>query len=146
MVFIECMACGTPTVGAKSGGPTEFITPDVGVLIDEDDGWQEEAGQIRLGTALAAVVEKALTEHWKAGERGKACSAVAKEKYSISAQCEGMLANMAKWSVEHDAHLFAKEKEEKAAAEKAQAEEQAPTQEDTKVEPKGWTCNPGPPA
>ena len=27
MVFIECMACGTPTIGAKSGGPTEFVKP-----------------------------------------------------------------------------------------------------------------------
>lgn len=146
MVFIECMACGTPTVGANSGGPTEFITPDVGVLIDEVANWQEEAGQIQLGKALADVVEKALTDNWKAGERGKACLAVVKEKYSISAQCEGMLANMATWNVEHDAHLYAKEKEEKAAAEKAQAEEQAPKAEDTVVESKGWMCNAGPPA
>merc|ERR1712203_1094620 len=53
MVFIECMACGTPTLGAKSGGPTEFITDDVGVLIPEVDNWREEAGAKKLGDALA---------------------------------------------------------------------------------------------
>jgi len=25
MVFIECMACGTPTIGANSGGPKDFV-------------------------------------------------------------------------------------------------------------------------
>jgi len=134
------MACGTPTVGANSGGPTEFITPEVGVLIDEDEGWREEAGQIRLGTALAGIVEKALKENWKGGEMGNACARVVKEKYSTVSQCQGMLANMATWSVEHDASMAAKkrkEQEEKAAAEaaeKAKAEEaKAPKQENDEV-------------
>ena len=25
MVFIECMACGTPVIGADSGGPKDFV-------------------------------------------------------------------------------------------------------------------------
>jgi len=141
MVFIECMACGTPTVGANSGGPTEFITPELGVLIDEDEGWREEAGQIRLGTALAAVVEKALNENWKGGEKGKACASVVKEKYSTFSQCQGMLANMATWSLEHDALLAKKRKEEEEkaaaeAAEKAKAEEAKAPKQETEEAPK----------
>jgi len=27
MVFVECMACACPTIGAKSGGPVEFVKP-----------------------------------------------------------------------------------------------------------------------
>jgi glycosyltransferase involved in cell wall biosynthesis len=30
LVFIECMACGTPVIGADSGGPRDFVTPEVG--------------------------------------------------------------------------------------------------------------------
>eukprot|EP01084_Bolivina_argentea_P117858 209229_1 len=37
LVFIETMACGTPVIGAKSGGPMDFITEDVGVLIEENE-------------------------------------------------------------------------------------------------------------
>jgi len=37
MVFIETMACGTPVIGAKSGGPVDFVNEKVGVLVDEND-------------------------------------------------------------------------------------------------------------
>eukprot|EP00488_Nonionellina_sp_1-RS-2012_P003171 TRINITY_DN64_c0_g1_i1.p1 TRINITY_DN64_c0_g1~~TRINITY_DN64_c0_g1_i1.p1 ORF type:complete len:251 (-),score=90.39 TRINITY_DN64_c0_g1_i1:67-819(-) len=37
MVFIETMACGTPVIGARSGGPIDFVTKDVGVLVEEND-------------------------------------------------------------------------------------------------------------
>merc|ERR1712156_253916 len=111
MVFIECMACGTPTVGANSGGPTEFITPELGVLVDEDENWREEAGKVTLGIRVASVVEKALKDNWKGGEKGKACPTVAKEKYSTLAQGQGMLANMASWSIEHDAYMAKKKKD-----------------------------------
>merc|ERR1712046_239703 len=35
LVFVECMACKTPVIGANSGGPKDFVTPDVGVLVAE---------------------------------------------------------------------------------------------------------------
>ena len=50
MVFIECMACGTPTIGANSGGPTEFVKPEQGVLIEEEADWRTEAGMQRQAT------------------------------------------------------------------------------------------------
>lgn len=31
------MACGLPVIATKCGGPEEFITPDVGMLIKKDD-------------------------------------------------------------------------------------------------------------
>merc|ERR1712217_944741 len=35
LVFVECMACRTPVIGANSGGPKDFVTPDVGELVAE---------------------------------------------------------------------------------------------------------------
>jgi len=47
MVFIECMACGCPTIGANSGGPTEFVKPEQGVLIEEEPEWHSDEGMQR---------------------------------------------------------------------------------------------------
>jgi len=98
MVFIECMACGTPTIGAKSGGPTEFVTDDLGVLIEEEADWREEAGAKRLGARLAEEVTKALKEDWKGKSKGLNCVPFVRENYSTMAQCETMLDNMKGWS------------------------------------------------
>merc|ERR1712188_131848 len=35
LVFVECMACKTPVIGANSGGPKDFVTPAVGELVAE---------------------------------------------------------------------------------------------------------------
>lgn len=95
-VFIECMACGTPTIGANSGRPTEFMTPDVGALIDEEEAWRTEPGIKLLGERLAKTVTRALTEDWK-GSKGVTCHALVKANYSTFAQCQDMLANMTTW-------------------------------------------------
>lgn len=68
MVFIECMAHGTPTIGARIGGPTEFVRDDVGVLVEEEADWRSEAGAKRLGARLADTVGQAL------GASGVICS------------------------------------------------------------------------
>merc|ERR1719181_2604674 len=44
MVFVECMACACPTIGAKSGGPVEFVRSEQGLLIEEQDDWRTEKG------------------------------------------------------------------------------------------------------
>jgi len=98
MVFIECMACGTPTLGAKSGGPTEFITDEVGVLIPEVDNWREEAGAAQLGDGLAAQVSLALKEDWKGKTKGPNCVSFVASNYSTTAQCSSMLENMKDWA------------------------------------------------
>merc|ERR1712232_940389 len=33
LVFVECMACKTPVIGANSGGPKDFVSPSVGELV-----------------------------------------------------------------------------------------------------------------
>ena len=38
LVFVECMACMTPVIGANSGGPKDFVTGDVGELVPEPKG------------------------------------------------------------------------------------------------------------
>ena len=37
VVYIEAMACGLPVIATRCGGPEEFVTSDVGRLIDKDD-------------------------------------------------------------------------------------------------------------
>jgi teichuronic acid biosynthesis glycosyltransferase TuaC len=36
-VLIEAMACGTPVVATRCGGPEEVVTPTVGVLVPPED-------------------------------------------------------------------------------------------------------------
>merc|ERR1712151_176465 len=97
MVFIECMACGTPTIGCNSGGPMEFVKPEQGVLIDEEPDWHSEAGIKRLGTRLAETVTTALKEDWKGVSKGPNCVGFVQKNYSTLAQCEAMLATMNEW-------------------------------------------------
>ncbi|CAE7225427.1 mshA [Symbiodinium natans] len=97
MVFIECMACGTPTIGANSGGPTEFVKPEQGVLVEEEADWRSQEGAKRLGSKVAGQVSKALQEGWKAA-RGKSCVDFVTQNFSTRSQVQGMLANMQEWS------------------------------------------------
>merc|ERR1712178_444549 len=97
VVFIECMACGTPTIGCKSGGPVEFVKEEQGVLIAEEADWKSEEGIKRLGERLAETVTQALNEDWKGVSKGPNCLPYVKENYSTTVQCEDMLENMQVW-------------------------------------------------
>ena len=79
LVFIECMACGTPVIGADSGGPRDFVTPEVGVLVPETDDRQA------LAQSLAEAVTKAVDGDWKA-TMGPTAEAYAKENFSVVGQ------------------------------------------------------------
>jgi glycosyltransferase involved in cell wall biosynthesis len=84
LVFVECMSCGTPVIGARSGGPVEFVKPDVGHLIEESDD------HAVLAERLAAAVTEYLDTGAKA-RMGARCIEYAVGKFSLAAQCETML-------------------------------------------------------
>ncbi len=84
LVFIECMACGTPVIGADSGGPRDFVTPEVGTLVPETDDRRE------LAASLAAAVIRAVDEDWK-GSKGPTAEAYATEHFSVVSQVSKLL-------------------------------------------------------
>lgn len=49
-VLVEALACGTPVVATRCGGPEDIVTPDVGVLVPVDDVQA-------LANALTAVLD-----------------------------------------------------------------------------------------
>lgn len=84
LVFIECMACGTPVIGANSGGPRDFVTPDVGTLVPETDD------RPALATSLAATIQQTISENWKA-DKGKIAATYAEQNYSVATQVKNLL-------------------------------------------------------
>lgn len=84
LVFIESMACGTPVIGADSGGPRDFVIPQVGTLVPETDDRQA------LAVSLAAAVATALDEDWKA-TKGPVAATYAQETFSVVGQVAHLL-------------------------------------------------------
>jgi len=80
MVFIECMACGTPVVGAASGGPLSFVTEECGVLVPESSDAEAFSASVRK------AVLKALDEDWKVTKR-EACLELV-TSFTMDKQCE----------------------------------------------------------
>lgn len=37
VVFVEALACGKPVIATKIGGPSEIVTPEVGLLVPPGD-------------------------------------------------------------------------------------------------------------
>merc|ERR1719251_334640 len=61
LVFVECMACRTPVIGANSGGPKDFVTSDVGHLVEEPKETVDLA-TVPLGIkTLGATLNEAIT-------------------------------------------------------------------------------------
>jgi glycosyltransferase involved in cell wall biosynthesis len=84
LVFLECMACGTPVIGADSGGPRDFVTPEVGVLVPETDDRQA------LADSRAAAIDRALDEGWKQ-TKGPGAATYARENFSVVRQVTDLL-------------------------------------------------------
>ncbi len=84
LVFIEAMACGTPVIGADSGGPRDFVTDDVGGLVPEAEG-------ALLVTSLVEIIGRALAEDWKSTKGGVAADYAA-AKFSTDRQCHDLVA------------------------------------------------------
>lgn len=95
LVFVECMACKTPVIGANSGGPKDFVTPDVGELVAEPPETTDLStvpnGVATLAVTLTEAISRALKEDWKA-TKGAACIKLAHDKFTVQAQVTNMLA------------------------------------------------------
>lgn len=89
LVFVECMACVCPVIGANSGGPIDFVSPEVGVLVPEPGGY-EAADNQALAKDLSTSITQALTEDWK-GSKGAACLALARERFGVETQVTKLL-------------------------------------------------------
>lgn len=50
-VLVEALACGTPVVATRCGGPEDFVTPEVGQLVPVED-------EVALAEALATVLRE----------------------------------------------------------------------------------------
>ena len=87
LVFLECMACGTPVIGADSGGPRDFVTDEVGVLVPETDDRQA------LVDSLVGAVDRALDEDWKHA-KGPGAAAYARDHFSVVRQVSDLLSEV----------------------------------------------------
>jgi glycosyltransferase involved in cell wall biosynthesis len=99
LVFVECMACKTPVIGANSGGPKDFVTPDVGELVTEPPETTDLStvaqGVKTLGSTLTEAISRALNENWK-GSKGDTCIKLAHDKFTVATQVTNMLADLKK--------------------------------------------------
>merc|ERR550532_2327133 len=84
LVFVECMACRTPVIGANSGGPKDFVDESVGRLVDEP-GSYEPADLEKLAKSLNEAITTALTEDWKAS-KGPNGFKLARDKFGVETQ------------------------------------------------------------
>jgi glycosyltransferase involved in cell wall biosynthesis len=84
LVFIECMACGTPVIGADSGGPRDFVTSDVGRLVPETDD------KAALASSLAETIGLAISDQWKT-KKGPKAALLARRDFSVVAQVQALL-------------------------------------------------------
>merc|ERR1711953_994637 len=98
LVFVECMACKTPVIGANSGGPKDFVVPEVGELVAEPPETKDLStvaeGVKTLGVTLAEEIGIALKENWKES-KGEACIKLAHDKFTVGAQVSKMLLDAA---------------------------------------------------
>merc|ERR1712039_817601 len=97
LVFVECMACKTPVIGANSGGPKDFVTPEVGELVPEPPQTKDLStvaeGVETLGQTLAETISRALDENWKA-TKGYASLKLAHDKFTVKTQVTNMLTDV----------------------------------------------------
>merc|ERR1719401_2789653 len=95
LVFVECMACRAPVIGANSGGPKDFVTAEVGELVAEAPETTDLAtvplGVETIGKNLLEAITRALKEDWKT-TKADACIKLAHDKFTVKAQVVAMMA------------------------------------------------------
>jgi glycosyltransferase involved in cell wall biosynthesis len=84
LVFVECMACRCPVIGANSGGPKDFVTEAVGFLVPEPGGY-ESADIEAVAKDLDEAIQKAITEDWKT-QKGDDCLKLALDRFGVETQ------------------------------------------------------------
>merc|ERR1712151_193466 len=99
LVFVECMACKTPVIGANSGGPKDFVTADVGELVAEPPETTDlatvPAGIETLAQTLNEAISRSLQENWKES-KAAACIKLAHDRFTVGAQVDNMLKDVGK--------------------------------------------------
>merc|ERR1740121_2075896 len=99
LVFVECMACKTPVIGANSGGPKDFVHDPVGTLVAEPPETSSldtvPAGIETLSKTLNAAITQALEEDWKK-TKGEACYKLAHDKFTVGSQVQFMMDSVQK--------------------------------------------------
>merc|ERR1712151_77386 len=97
LVFVECMACKTPVIGANSGGPKDFVIPEVGELVAEPPETTDLStvpdGIKTLGATLNEAITRSLKEDWK-NTKGEAGYKLAHDKFTVGAQVSKMLEDL----------------------------------------------------
>merc|ERR1711879_38979 len=98
LVFVECMACKTPVIGANSGGPKDFVSTEVGELVTEPPETKDLStvaeGIKTLSGTLAEAIGRSLKEDWKTS-KAAACIKLAHDKFTVGAQVSKMLSDAA---------------------------------------------------
>jgi glycosyltransferase involved in cell wall biosynthesis len=84
LVFIECLACGTPVIGTAAGGPLEFVDNTVGELVTDFDSDQV------FSDALSEAITRSLLEDWKTSKHAAALARAS--RYTLAVQCTAILA------------------------------------------------------
>jgi glycosyltransferase involved in cell wall biosynthesis len=84
LVFVECMACKAPVIGANSGGPKDFVSDAVGCLVPEPGSYEPADVEI-LAKDLDKTITQALDEDWKSS-KGEACLALALDRFGVGTQ------------------------------------------------------------
>jgi len=94
LVFVECMACRTPVIGCNSGGPKDFVSPDVGFLCDEPPETTDlntvPLGVPTLAKSLKEAITRCIKEDWKTS-KADACVKLVADKFTVASQVTKML-------------------------------------------------------
>jgi len=100
LVFVECMGCKCPVIGAKSGGPLDFVSPPVGELVTEPPETKDlhtvPAGVNTLAKSLDEAITRALKEDWKK-KKGEACLKLVHDRFTVKTQITKMLTEIKKF-------------------------------------------------
>lgn len=84
-VILEAFACGAPAIATDWGGPTDYVTPETGMLVPASSREAFIAGLADAMTVLAADPERA-------ARMGAAAQAKVRAQYSWSAKAQAMRA------------------------------------------------------